>query len=582
MTIPTRETPAYQRLTPRAGLGSFAVVGPGASDAASRRLRLAALLLLAACLFGIFARDFLAHEGFARAVPSSGNVFFRLYALHEGPFLVLLAVFASLAWLAARRSGAVGGPARARSKSGSIGGPALLAAVAVLGVTLAGTIFVMHSTPLSMDEYAAAFQARILASGRMSAPVPVEWQPFTKALVPVFIAYRAAEQVWLSSYLPAYAALRAAFATAGADVLVNPLLAAGSVLSLAGVSARLWPGDLRRARVALLYLVTSSQFLLTSMTGYSWPAHLCFNLLWLYLILREDRLGLAAAPWVGVVALGLHNPFPHALFVAPFLIRLLRAKRVGWIAYFGTVYGVGALAWYRLMSFSHSQVGRGAAIEEFAAPAGQTFFVQGLNLSLLLTWQAPAMALFLVAAFFLLRSLKPAERDLMAGLVLTVAFYVLFPQNQGHGWGYRYAFSVLGNAALLAASATVGLAGKGAPARRLVALSAAAAILVQLPLRSFQAERFVRPYAATLDYIAGLPAEVVLVDPSSAYYGRDLVRNDPLFATRPVTLALPAVRPDDGRELLRRYPGRVYVLTVPEMQRLGLTTFGPGPTWVRR
>jgi hypothetical protein len=319
-----------------------------------------------------------------------------------------------------------------------------------------------------------------------------------------------------------------------------------------------------------------------SMSGYSWAAHLCFNLLWLYLVLRDDRPGLAAAPWVGVLALGLHNPFPHALFAAPFLFRLLRTRRVGWIAYYAAVYGVGVLTWYRVMSYFHGQVGSGRALDIFAPPSLQGYFVQAMNLSLLLTWQAPAMALFLIAAFFLIRSMKEAERDLMAGLVLTFAFYFLLPQNQGHGWGYRYLYSVLGSAALLAASATVTLtAAGGAPLRRLLVSSAVVALAVQLPLRARQTERFVRPYAATLHFIRSLPADVVIVDPSSAYYGRDLIRNDPLLHATPKTLNLRELSSADVQEIVRRYPKRVYLLGVSDMQRLGLPTFGPGPAWRR-
>jgi hypothetical protein len=559
----------------------MAVIGPGASEAARRRLRLAALLLVAVCLFGVFAVDFLMGEGFAQAVPSSRNIFFRLYAMHEAPFLWLLAAFALVAWLMARRSGSPAAPARTKAIAGELAVSAMLAAGAVFAVTLAGTFLIMHSTPLSMDEYAATFQAKILAAGRVAAPIPAQWQRFANALTPIFVSYRSADQVWLSTYLPGYAAVRALFSAVGVEVIVNPLLAAISVLSLAGASARLWPGDARRGRLAILYLATSSQFLLMSMSGYSWAAHLCFNLLWLYLVLRDDRLGLAAAPWVGVVALGLHNPFPHALFAAPFLLRLLGTRRLGWIAYYGAVYGVGVLAWYRVMSYFHGQVGSGRALKIFGLPSPEGYFVQGMNLSLLLTWQAPAMALFLIAAFFLVRSMKQAERDLMAGLVLTFAFYFLFPQNQGHGWGYRYLYSVLGSAALLAASATVALAGPGgAVVRRLVVASAVAALLVQLPLRSLQAEHFVRPYAATLRYIATRPAEAVIVDPTAAYYGRDLIRNDPLSRTTPVTLNLFELKPSDVGELLRRHPGRIHLLTVPEMQRLGLTTFGAGPRWL--
>ena len=572
MTIPTRETPALQRLTPRAGSGSIAAIR--LIDSA-RRLRLAALLAVAVSLFGVFACDFLRSEGLARPLPSSGNIFFRLYAHHEPPFLWLLVTFAAVIWWLAPRLDAAD-TLRWRPARKPLAADALLAAAAVLAVTLAGASIVMHSTLLSMDEYAAAFEARILATGRLAAPVPPDWQPFAQAVVPHFISYRAAEQVWLAGYLPAYAGLRALFSVVSAEAVLNPLLAALAVLSLAGAASRLWPGDSRRGRLAIIYLATSTQFLLMSMTGYSWPAHLTFNLLWLYLLLREDRIGLATAPWIGALALGLHNPFPHALFAAPFLLRLLRSRRIEWIAYYAGVYGAGAFGWYSLMSYSQPQVGRGEALEVFRLPSVESLFVQGMNLSLVLTWQAPAMALFFVAALFVVRSLKPAERDLMAGLLLTFAFYFLFPENQGHGWGYRYVYSALGSAALLAASATVALTGHwGAVGQRLVLASVAVAALVQLPLRSIQAERVVRPYAATLAHIARLPADVVLVDPNAVYYGRDLIRNDPLWRTRPITLSFPAIRPDDGRELLRRFPGRVYLLTPPEMERLGLTTFGP-------
>jgi hypothetical protein len=561
----------------------MAVIGPAAFDGARWRLRVAALLVLLVSLFGVFVVDFLNGERISQPMPGVRNMFFRLYALHEAPFLWMLAAFAVGMWFATRASVAPVSPTRSRLVAGELAVPAMLAAAAVLAVTLCGTIWVMHQTPLAMDEYAATFQAKILATGRLAAPVPEEWRPFANALVPGFISYRATENVWLSTYLPGYAALRAIFSVMRIEMLVNPLLAAVSVLALAGASARLWPTDPRRGRVAILYLVTSAQFLLTSMSGYSWAAHLCFNLVWLYLVLREDRLGLATAPWIGVIALGLHNPFPHALFAAPFLLRLLRSRRIGWIAYYGVVYGVGTLAWYRLMSYVHGQVGSGRALEVFGLPSLGAYFAQGMNLSLLLTWQAPAMALFLIAAFFLIRTMKQAERDLMAGLVLTFAFYFLFSENQGHGWGYRYVYSALGNAVLLAASATVTLtAAGGAPLRRLLAYSAVVTLAIQLPLRARQTERFVRPYAATLEFIATRPADVVIVDPNSAYYGRDLIRNDALLKSAPKTLRLTELSPANVEEIVRRYGDRVYLLGVEDMQRLGLPTFGTGPAWRRQ
>jgi hypothetical protein len=399
------------------------------SDAAGRRLRVAALVVLACCIGGIFACDFVvASIGAGDATQSNG--FFRLYAVNEPPFLWLLGAFAALVWLVARRWGSVGAPLQ-RPATKSVAAPALLTTVAVAGVAAAGALVVMHAT---------------------RAPA----------------------------------------------VLVNPILAAIAVLSLAGASTRLWPGDVRRGRMAILYLATSTQFLLVSMTPHAWAAHLSFNLLWLYLVLRDDRAGLAAAPWVGVAALGLQSPLPHALFAAPFLLRLLRTRRVGWIAYYCAVYGVGALALHERMPLAIASAGPGGALGLLSQAGADRYVAAGLDLPLLLTWQAPAMALFLVVAMIVVRSLKPAERDLLAGLVLTFAFYALFGERDGHDWGYRHIYPVLGSAALLAGSATVTVAGQrgGALVSRLVMVSVAVALLVQLPLRAVRAERAARPRAA--------------------------------------------------------------------------------------
>jgi hypothetical protein len=404
----------------------MAIIDPDAFAAAGRRLRVVALLVLAVCVFGIFACDFLVTSDSANAYPSSGNSGFRFAALHEPPFLWLLSAFAILVWLLARRWGADPAP-RPKPSARSVAWPGVFAAGAILLVAVLGALAVMHT-----------------------APRPV--------------------------------------------LLVNPLLAAISVLSLAGASARLWPGDVRRGRLAIAYLATSTQFLLVSMTEQSGAAYLCFNLLWLYLVLRDDRFGLAAAPWVGVAALGLQNPLAHTLFAAPFLLRLLRTRRLGWIGYYGAVYGAGALASYHWMSFSTTAASAGHALDLVGLAGADRYLVPGMNLSVLLTWQAPAMALFLVASILLVRSLKPAERDLAAGIVLTLAFFLILRANDGPSWGYQHVYPVLGSAALLAASATVSVAGqRGALVPRLVAASAAIALLIQLPVRATHAERLMRP-----------------------------------------------------------------------------------------
>ena len=168
--------------------------------------------------------------------------------------------------------------------------------------------------------------------------------------------------------------------------------------------------------------------------------------------------------------------------------------------------------------------------------------------------------------------------DVALGVALTLAFYLFFPLTQGHGWGYRYAYQVLGSLALLAAAGTPSLvAAIGARrAQGLLVASFATALLVQVPLRFWQGERFIRPYAAAYRYLASRPARVVLVHEDSVWYGRDLIRNDPYLRGQPVVLAARMLTREGRAAILAAYPGQVLEVTNRELLRLGLTP------WIQR
>jgi hypothetical protein len=528
------------------------------------------------------------------------NVFFRLYVLHESPFLWLLALTAGLVWFVAARA-PDGTVPRWASRAATLGTrvPTSVAALAVLAMAAVGGAVVLHGIGLAMDEFTGSFQARIFASGRIQAEVPSEWRGLAPWMTPVFVNYKPIAGTWMSSYLPGYAAIRTVFLLAGVESLTNPVLGALTAVLVVAVARRIWRGEqsARPALFALLFLALSAQFLVTSMGGYSMAAHLCLNLLWLWLYLRNDRAGLAATPWVGVIAMGLHNPIPHALFAAPFVVRLLRERRFAWVAYCAVVYGAGAVGWYEWLQFVQTDVDGSIAVigagtvgpgglgggvfNTFALPSLFRWFVQGMSLVLLLTWQTPAVALFLFAALLGWRRLGPVERDLALGLVATWLFYSFFNADQGHGWGYRYMHAVLGNAILLGASGAeqVWRGGREALAARVVLASAVLTIAVQWPLRAMQTERFVRPYAASLEYVAGLPADVVTVAPTTVWYGRDFVRNDPFLATSPKVVGLEYQRGKwpHARDVPEASRGRIHRLTTHELARLGVPVFEPPP-----
>ena len=66
--------------------------------------------------------------------------------------------------------------------------------------------------------------------------------------------------------------------------------------------------------------------------------------------------------------------------------------------------------------------------------------------------------------------------------------------------------------------------------------SVAIALFVQLPVRSLQAERFVRPHYVSFRYLMSLPASFVLLDAKTVWPAADLMRNDPFLQRSPKLL----------------------------------------------
>jgi hypothetical protein len=543
-----------------------------------RRLLLVGLLVtLLVAAFGIYARDRMLEMGLVR--PSSANIFFRLYALHELPFLILLVVTAVVAGAIVLRRPDAGDASASPFVDRQGAGPSQRAVLALAGLVFVGALaswyVVHHSLLFAMDEFTTEFLARIFAAGRLQALVPEAWRPIAPAMTPVFSTYHPDAGTWVSLYLPGYAALKALFVPLGAGAVLNPLFAAGAVLAMAAVARRIWPGESLRPWVAIGVLVTSSQFAVTSGTGYSMPAHLCLNLVWLWLYLRDDARSWAAALVIGALALGLHNPFPHALFVAPFMLRLLRDRRWARLGAAAVVYLAAAALLMGWMRMAHPLAGAGGpgVLSVFALPGITGLWLQMVHATLLFTWHAPLVGALALAGYVRTRRADPLLADVALGVLITLGFYAFFPLTQGHGWGYRYSYQILGSLALLAAAgAPTLLRAAGERRGRLVLAGACAvALLVQLPLRALQTERFVRPFAAASRLVQERDADVVLVHADSVWYGRDLIRNDPFLAGQPVVL-YGGMLSAYGREMLERaHPGRVAEIRDRDLLALGMT-----------
>ena len=540
----------------------------------------AALALAAVAAYGTWAIRDVTSEGITRAHYSSLNVFFHLFADFEPVPLAALGLFAVVSVALAMRAPSVGDGASSDAPALSQGLTSRATwALGAAAMLLAWAIqrWVLHGFPLSMDEFNTGFEATILTHGRLFEPVKEEWIGFVPAIKPVFVAWRNADHAWYSGYIPVYAALRALFQLLHAEAWLNPLCAGGSVVVVASLARRLRPAEPVAPLVAVLALVTSAQFLVTSGSQYTMPAHLLVNLVWTWLVLRDDRVSIGAAALLGGLALGLHNPFPHALFALPFFWRWLVRKAYARFVVTTVVYLAFSwiwLGWLRMERGGEPGAG-GGLLSLFALPGLAGWRLSGMNLALVFTWQAPVTAFLLVIAFLREDRLGDTEKDLARGVLLTFLFYVLYGSSQGHGWGYRYVHGVLGSIALLAASAApVVVEALGLRRARALTIVGASLALLTVGLRLVQVERFAAPFAEASAYLAALDADVVVVEAGAVWYGRDLVRNDAALS-RPVIVNGSMLSGQGWDALRTRYGNQIMLVAADSLKAHGMQRISP-------
>jgi hypothetical protein len=480
-------------------------------------------------------------------------------------------MLAPAAWFASVRTGDGGVSAR-------VWVFALAAVCLVAGV--AGVSLVFCNYAFSLDEFLANFDAQIFASGRLMAPVPEAWRDYTTAMQPMYML-PLPENVWASSYLPMNAALRALGLLAHAEWLVNPLLSAFSVVAVWRVGRRLWPDRPDLALIAAALLGTSAQLIVMSMTAYAMPAHLAFNLAWLWLFLRGGRLGHAGAIVIGFLATGLHQLIFHPIFAAPFILRLWFQRRWGlgllysfayaaivgfWVEYWPLASWISGVQ----QSATDGSTGGGMMAERISAAFDKVRW-RGLGvmaecLTRFVAWQNPLTApLALIGAVLCVR-VKGALRPLAFGVLLTLVATFFGTPTQTHGWGYRYLHGLMGSICLLAAWGWARLADRLTPQQRTtatggLALACAISLLVLVPYRSWEAWSFVHPFAAANAAIQSSKADVVVIDHESddvLFDKGTLTRNDPFLVRGPKVMALVDMDGDMVRELCANHAVAIF------------------------
>ena len=198
--------------------------------------------------------------------------------------------------------------------------------------------------------------------------------------------------------------------------------------------------------------------------------------------------------------------------------------------------------------------------------------IQPMDFWLVLSWSALATPLLVALGACRIFRARPIVQDAAISCLLTFGFYYFFRLDQGHGWGYRYFHGTLSCFIIVAVAGWEELvAWRGRrTAWNFLQAGVLASLLLGLPLRCYQAESFIRPFARASEAIHSIPAEVVGIDPHAAWYSADLIRNDPFLEDRPVMVALIRLWPREVAVLAGQ--GTAQFVKKPQLQSYGLTT----------
>jgi hypothetical protein len=425
-----------------------------------------------------------------------------------------------------------------------------------------GAVYVEHNHPVSQDEYAALFQSRAFAAGRLTGAFPPD---LIGRLIPTFYMnqfFYASFQTGqvASAYWPGFALLLTPFSLVQAPWALNPLLASLSLVLMGAIAARLTGAPQARGWAMLLAL-GSPGFTAMAITYFSMTAHLLLNLVFAWLLFERTRARLVLAGAVGSLALVLHNPLPHALFALPWIVwlavqpgpyRALLALAAGYAPLaLGIGFGWAILlsdiqgdALHGLFPFDNNPLHRIANFfwawhikmrTALAGPGDAVLSMRLAELVRLWSWAVPGLPLLAVAGWWIGRR---DRRVLLLGLsmVCTALGFMLVAFPQGHGWGARYLHSSWGSLPILAAVALVRVTDSDARERLhgYVASLAVLSFVFATSLRAVQIYGYVESHLANRPPTSPGLRQIAFVtvdywNYSNWNYAVDLVQNDPFL-----------------------------------------------------
>jgi hypothetical protein len=415
--------------------------------------------------------------------------------------------------------------------------PLLLASSSTLLLALS-SIYVYHDYPLSMDEYAAVFQSKIFALGKIFAQLPdglSDWL-VVRGFNGSFLAASAQTGKAIEQYWPGFALVLAPFQFFGVPWLCNASISGLGLYLIYWITKEI-TSDRRAAGWAMLFAIASGAFVANGLSYYSMQAHLTANLLFVALLMKPSRYTALGAGLVGSLALMLHNPVPHALFAVPWVAATaMQRHRRPYLQplILGYLPGV-ALAWEWLMF--RSDIGSGShGLAALTAASGGIFLwpdstsmnMRAAALVKMWIWAVPCLFVFALWGGVRYRA-DLRVRLLASSAILTFLGYLFVRFDQGHGWGYRYFHSAWGVVPILAGCAMTERS-TGYP--RLITFAGATAILsllIIVPFQLNQMERFISAHLAQLGPPQRPGNNVYFIHPLGGFYVADMVQFDPLL-----------------------------------------------------
>lgn len=433
-----------------------------------------------------------------------------------------------------------------------VGNNHLIVAITTFIVLSLGSLVIYQNSRLSMDEYAQFFQSQVFAAGHISGQFPT---PLINWLIPQifqgsFFNVSSVTGAISSGYWPSFALLMTPFTWLGIPWACNPTISALTVLTLHRLADRLFDSAESAGLVVLLTLA-SPVFFGDGISYYSMPAHMLANCAFTLLLIDVTPRRALIAGLLGSVALTIHNPVPHLAYAIPWIISI--ARRPGGLpnvllllaGYIPLCLYLG-IGWFLFSShlahegftLAHGQTGIDDSFSQIVSivslPTAGILLARVIGLAKLWTWSVPGL---LLVACYGSWKWRANRNCVLIGISALLTFFVYFlvPVDQGHGWGYRYFHSAWFALPILAAAALANPAklderyasDTSSGPLAFIFVCALLSMLAGTGLRAYQMRQFIGEHERQTPQYHGSERHVEILDPRGAFYGADLVQNDP-------------------------------------------------------